>query len=108
MDTTLYVTLYPHPRTLVNGILLGMKDNRLDLRLSHELGYLDTVYATVWLEPLPIHCHMRVIESTEDPVTGELRVIAVPVDLNLAEQMSLRVATAREAYTTRFVSASSA
>ena len=108
MDTTLYVTLYPHPRTSVNGILLGMKQDRLDLRLSHEIGHLDTVYATVWLEPVPINCHMQIIESSEDPVTGELRALARPVDLNLAEQMALRSITARAAYTTTFVNASSA
>jgi hypothetical protein len=108
MDTTLYVTLYPHPRTLVNGILLGIKHDRLDLRLSHELGHLDTVYATVWLEPVPINCHLRIIESSEDPVTGELRALAKPIDLNLAEQMALRGATARETYTTRFVNVSRA
>lgn len=108
MDSTLYVTLYPDPQHLINGILLGAKRDQLDLRLSSELEHLETVYATLWLEPAPINCHLRIVESNEDPVTGELRTIATPIDLNLAEQMALRVAIARGAYTTTFASAANA
>ncbi len=95
MDTTLYVTLYPTPRHVVNGIVLGIKRDRLDLRLSSELEPLDTVYATVWLDPAPINCHLRIVESSEDPVTGEMRALAQPIGLDLN-------------HTTRLVSASSA
>jgi hypothetical protein len=79
---TLYVTLYPGPRTLVNGLLLEIEKDLLHLRLSGELEQLDTLYATLWLEPEPLNCHLRILESTDDPVTGELRAVAKPVDLS--------------------------
>src|ERR1700678_1301942 len=65
---TLYVTLYPGPRTLVNGLLLEIEKDLLHLRLSGELEQLDTLYATLWLEPEPLNCHLRILESTDDPV----------------------------------------
>jgi hypothetical protein len=70
---TLYVTLYPGPRTLVNGLLLEIEDDRLHLRLSAEIEQLETLYATLWLEPAPINCHLRILERSDDPVTGELQ-----------------------------------
>jgi hypothetical protein len=79
---TLYVTLYPGPRTLVNGLLLEIEKDLLHLRLSGELEQLDTLYATLWLEPEPLNCHLCILESTDDPVTGELRAVAKPVDLS--------------------------
>jgi hypothetical protein len=79
---TLYVTLYPGPRTLVNGLLLEIEKDLLHLRLSGELEQLDTLYATLWLEPEPLNCHLRILESADDPVTGELRAVAKPVDLS--------------------------
>jgi hypothetical protein len=86
---TLYVTLYPSPRTLVNGLLLEIEDDRLHLRLSAEIEQLETLYATLWLEPAPINCHLRILESSDDPVTGELRAIAKPVDLSAQERSYL-------------------
>jgi hypothetical protein len=40
----------------------------------------------LWLEPAPINCHLRILESSDDPVTGELRAIAKPVDLSAQER----------------------
>jgi len=85
MDT-LYVTLYPGPTTLVNAQLLHVHDNRWDVRLSASLNNVETLYATFWLSPAPVNCHVRVIESKEDPVTGELRASFLAIDLDVDER----------------------
>jgi len=85
MDT-LYVTLYPGPSSIVNAQLLHVHNNRWDVRLSTSLQNAETLYATFWLNPAPVNCHVRIIESKEDPVTGELRASFVAIDLDNDER----------------------
>lgn len=91
MDT-LYVTLYPGPASIVNAQLLHVHDNRWDVRLSTSLTNVETAYATFWLNPAPVNCHVRIIESTEDPVTGELRASFVAIDLDADERKCITCA----------------
>ncbi len=89
---TLYVTLYPGPKSIVNGQLLHVYNDRWDVRLSAHLHRLDTVYATFWLNPTPVNCHVRIIDTNEDPVTGELRASFFALDLDPEERK--RIASA--------------
>jgi hypothetical protein len=85
MDS-LYVTLYPSSKSIVNCQLLEVHNNRWDVRLSASLQNVETLYATFWLNPAPVNCHVRVVGSAEDPVTGELRASFVAIDLDNDER----------------------
>jgi hypothetical protein len=77
----LYVTLYTGPKSLINCQVLSVEDSRWDVRLSAALGTtIQTLYATFWLDPTPVNCHVRVLDSSEDPITGELRARITPLD----------------------------
>ena len=88
----LFVTLYPSPKSLVNCQILNINDNRIDARLSAELPHVETMFATFWLAQTTINCHVRLIATTEDPVTGELRGSFHPLDLNDDESRKIRSA----------------
>ena len=47
---SLYVTLYTGPRSLVNAQILGIHNNRWDVRLSASLQRIETLFATFWLD----------------------------------------------------------
>jgi hypothetical protein len=82
----LYVTLYTGPKSLVNCQVLSVKDATWNVRLSAALDRVETLYATFWLDPTPVNCHVRVIDAAEDPITGELQAQITPIDLNVDER----------------------
>jgi hypothetical protein len=79
---SLFVTLYPGPTTIVNAQLLHVHVNRWDVRLSSGLGGAETMHATFWLDPAPVNCRVRIIDATEDLLTGELRASFNALDLD--------------------------
>lgn len=89
---TLYVTLYPGPKSLVNAQLLNVHNDRWDVRLSADLHRVETLYATFWLDPVPVNCHVRIIDECEDPITGELRASFFAIDLSPQERKLITTA----------------
>jgi hypothetical protein len=77
----LYVTLYPGPDTLVNGQLLHVQADRWEVRASEALASFEAIPATFWLNPAPVNCHVRIVDSSEDPVTGEFRARFFALDM---------------------------
>ena len=85
----LFVTLYPGPKEMVNAQLLNVHNDRWDVRLSGDIHRVETLYATFWLDPAPVNCHVRVIDTFEDPITGELRASFFAIDLSPEERLRI-------------------
>ena len=87
------MTIYTGPKEMVNAQLVHVHHNRWDVRLSGELpSNVETLYATFWLSPAPVNCHVRLIDAHEDPATGEICASFNAVDLSLEERKRITTA----------------
>jgi hypothetical protein len=87
---TLDITLHASRRLTINGQLLDVRDDVWEVRPAANLTHVEVVAATVWTDDEPVQTELRIEQRLRNESTGEIRLIARPVNLSSEDRRRLK------------------
>ncbi len=96
--STLDITLHASRRLTINGQLLDVRDDVWEIRPAANPAHVELVAATVWTDGEPVLLQLRIEQSIRNESTGELRLIARPIDLSVEDRRRVKDGLAPREY----------